>query len=276
MGDPLFLRELVCALIGFSLTSRTESGQHNLPAAVRYFPGDCRKHVGRLRCGRKPSCELGGDGGNRRGEDTAALVRLRRQPDRAVQVRSCAVKNRAVSNRNCVAARRGGEQRNENDQSVTQEAPRGASAVNSIRSAWVDESAREGRSRSRRANPAGRRAIPGHPADGWRQNGRQSGCPNQGDPPVLGVVKDQQSAQPAGGSQSVRSSEEAGNDRGAKGTQEGGSNTNGKSETDRRECRKAGPRRSRPGVNNRRGDDHPNGWCLGTRRRAAPLSQETH
>lgn len=211
-----------------------------------------------------------------RGEDTAALVRLRRQPDRAVQVRSCAVKNRAVSNRNCVAARRGGEQRNENDQSVTQEAPRGASAVNSIRSAWVDESAREGRSRSRRANPAGRRAIPGHPADGWRQNGRQSGCPNQGDPPVLGVVKDQQSAQPAGGSQSVRSSEEAGNDRGAKGTQEGGSNTNGKSETDRRECRKAGPRRSRPGVNNRRGDDHPNGWCLGTRRRAAPLSQETH
>lgn len=208
--------------------------------------------------------------------DTAALVRLRRQPDRAVQVRSCAVKNRAVSNRNCVAARRGGEQRNENDQSVTQEAPRGASAVNSIRSAWVDESAREGRSRSRRANPAGRRAIPGHPADGWRQNGRQSGCPNQGDPPVLGVVKDQQSAQPAGGSQSVRSSEEAGNDRGAKGTQEGGSNTNGKSETDRRECRKAGPRRSRPGVNNRRGDDHPNGWCLGTRRRAAPLSQETH
>ena len=204
------------------------------------------------------------------------LVRLRRQPDRAVQVRSCAVRNRAVSNRNCVAARRGGEQRNENDQSVTQEAPRGASAVNSIRSAWVDESAREGRSRSRRANPAGRRAIPGHPADGWRQNGRQSGCPNQGDPPVLGVVKDQQSAQPAGGSQSVRSSEEAGNDRGAKGTQEGGSNTNGKSETDRRECRKAGPRRSRPGVNNRRGDDHPNGWCLGTRRRAAPLSQETH
>ncbi len=57
--------------------------------------------------------------------DSAALVRLRRQPDRAVQVRSCAVKNRAVSNRNCVAARRGGEQRNENDQSVTQEAPCG-------------------------------------------------------------------------------------------------------------------------------------------------------
>ena len=49
-----------------------------------------------------------------------ALVRLRRQEDKAVEVRSCAVKNRAVSNRNCVAAMRGGEQRNENDQSVTQ------------------------------------------------------------------------------------------------------------------------------------------------------------
>lgn len=49
-----------------------------------------------------------------------ALVRLRRQEDGAVEVRSCAVKNRAVSNRNCVAAMRGGEQRNENDQSVTQ------------------------------------------------------------------------------------------------------------------------------------------------------------
>ena len=48
------------------------------------------------------------------------LVRLRGREDRAVQVRSCAVKNRAVSNRNCVAAMRGGEQRNENDQSVTE------------------------------------------------------------------------------------------------------------------------------------------------------------
>ena len=49
-----------------------------------------------------------------------ALVRLRRQEDKAVEVRFCAVKNRAVSDRNCVAAMRGGEQRNENDQSVTQ------------------------------------------------------------------------------------------------------------------------------------------------------------
>ena len=39
---------------------------------------------------------------------------------RAVRVRLCAVKNRVASNRNCVVATRGGEQRNENDQSVTQ------------------------------------------------------------------------------------------------------------------------------------------------------------
>ena len=37
-----------------------------------------------------------------------------------MQVRSCAAKSRAVSNRNCGGAIRGGEQRNENDQSVTQ------------------------------------------------------------------------------------------------------------------------------------------------------------
>ena len=47
-------------------------------------------------------------------------MRLRRPEDRAVQVRFSAVKNRAVSNRNCVAAMRGGEQRGENDQSLTQ------------------------------------------------------------------------------------------------------------------------------------------------------------
>ena len=54
-----------------------------------------------------------------------AVVRLRRQEDGAVEVRSCAAKSRAVSNRNCVAARRGGEQRNENDQSVTQTVRKG-------------------------------------------------------------------------------------------------------------------------------------------------------
>ena len=49
----------------------------------------------------------------------SALVRLSRQEDRTVEVRFCAVKNRAVSNRNCVPAMRRGEQREENDQSVT-------------------------------------------------------------------------------------------------------------------------------------------------------------
>ncbi len=39
--------------------------------------------------------------------------------NRAVEVRLGAVKSRAVSNLNCVVATRGGEQRNENDQSVT-------------------------------------------------------------------------------------------------------------------------------------------------------------
>ena len=53
---------------------------------------------------------------------------------------------------------------------------------------------------------------------------------NQGDPPVLEGSLGQQSANLAGGSQSVRSSEEAGNDRGAKGTQEGGSAPESKTE----------------------------------------------
>src|SRR5712664_1534103 len=52
-----------------------------------------------------------------------ALVRLRRRWVGAVEVRSHAVKNRVVSNRNCVAATRGGEQWNENDQSVTNVLP---------------------------------------------------------------------------------------------------------------------------------------------------------
>ena len=54
---------------------------------------------------------------------TGTLVRLGKRWDKAVQVRLCAVKNRAVSNRYCVVATRGGELRNENDQSVTQDGP---------------------------------------------------------------------------------------------------------------------------------------------------------
>ena len=48
-------------------------------------------------------------------------MRLRGRADRTVEVRFPAAKSRGVSNRNCVAARRGGEQRNENDQSETQD-----------------------------------------------------------------------------------------------------------------------------------------------------------
>ena len=76
---------------------------------------------------------------------TPALVRLRGRWARAVQVRFRAVKHRTVSNRNCVGVIRGGEQRNENDQSVTQASVVG-DAVNSIRSAWMGEPSSEGRS----------------------------------------------------------------------------------------------------------------------------------
>ena len=113
-------------------------------------------------------------------------VRLGGQWDRAVEVRFCAVKSRAVSNRNCVAAMRGGEQRNENDQSVTQVVPK--DSRRELDSVGVD-----GRVFERKTKPAkraigvsriaGNRAVPGRGTDGWRQNGRQSQCRNQGDPP---------------------------------------------------------------------------------------------
>ena len=54
--------------------------------------------------------------------------------------------------------------------------------MNSIRAAWLGESARERRSLSGREDPAGNRAIPGQRADGWRRNGWKSACNNQGDP----------------------------------------------------------------------------------------------
>ena len=81
------------------------------------------------------------------------LVRLRRRGDRAVEVRSCAVKNCAVSNRNCVAVMRGGEQRNENDQSVTQTARVG-------RRRELDSVGVDGRAFERKAKPVGAGANP--------------------------------------------------------------------------------------------------------------------
>ena len=54
-----------------------------------------------------------------------ALVRLRWRLVEVVKVRFHAVKSREVSNRNCVVATRGGEQWNENGQSVTTSAVKG-------------------------------------------------------------------------------------------------------------------------------------------------------
>ena len=85
----------------------------------------------------------------------AALVRLRGRWARAVEspLPCGEKKNRAVSNRNCVAVRRGGEQRNENDQSVTQ-----AARVGSRRE--LDSVGVDGRACERVAKPVGAGANP--------------------------------------------------------------------------------------------------------------------
>jgi hypothetical protein len=145
------------------------------------------------------------------------LVRLRRRGDRAVEVRSCAVKNRAVSNRNCVAARRGGEQRNENDQSVTQTTRMG-------RRRELDSVGVDGRAFELKAKPVGAGVNPlaagRSPVVAPMVGDGMAGSP----PAIIRETRRGQAAfmagkpeEPPGGSQSVRSSEEAGNDRGAKG-----------------------------------------------------------
>ena len=147
-----------------------------------------------------------------------------------MEVRSCAVKNCAVSNRNCAAARRGGEQRNENDQSVTQTARVG-------RRRELDSVGVDGRAFERKVKPVGAGVNP-------LAAGRSPvvapmvGDGMAGSPPAIiretrrgqAVLRAATPAEPPGGSQSVRSSEETGNDRGAKGTQEGGSATDRKTE----------------------------------------------
>jgi hypothetical protein len=104
-----------------------------------------------------------------------------------VRVRSLAAKSREVSNRNCVAVRRGGEQRNKNDQSVTQ-------TVREGRRRELDSVGVDGRACERKAKPV-KRAIGGEP--NRRTAGRSpdvalmvgdgmAGSPcdrNQGDPP---------------------------------------------------------------------------------------------
>jgi hypothetical protein len=66
----------------------------------------------------RPCARLGGKLPPRTAK-LAVPVRLRGCAPRTVQVRFPAAGSRGVSKRNCVAARRGGEQRNENEQSVT-------------------------------------------------------------------------------------------------------------------------------------------------------------
>src|SRR5205814_9704356 len=90
----------------------------------------------------------------------SALVRLRWCLVEAVKVRFCAVKSRAVSNHNCVVATRGGEQWNENGQSVTPSTGQ-VDKVNSIRSARMGEPASAVRSLSRRVKPSGIRSAVG-------------------------------------------------------------------------------------------------------------------
>ena len=134
-----------------------------------------------------------------------------------MEVRSCAVKNRAVSNRNCVAVMRGGEQRNENDQSVTQTARVG-------RRRELDSVGVDGRAFERKVKPVGAGANPlaagRSPVVALMVGDGMAGSP----PAIIRETRRGQAAfmaakpeEPPGGSQSVRSSQEAGNDRGAKG-----------------------------------------------------------
>ena len=108
----------------------------------------------------------------------SALVRLRGRRDRTVRVRSLAAESREVSNRNCVAERRGGEQRNENDQSVTQ-------TVSEGRRRELDSVGVDGRACEREAKPV-KRAIGGEP------NRRTAG----GSPAVAPMVGDGMAGSP--------------------------------------------------------------------------------
>jgi hypothetical protein len=118
---------------------------------------------------------------------------------------------------------RGGEQRNENDQSVTQD---GREAVRGE----LDSVGVDGRAFERLAKPVGAGVNPlaagRSPVVAPMVGDGMAGSP----PAIIRETRRGQAAfmakapeEPPGGSQSVRSSDETGNDRGAKGTQEGGS-----------------------------------------------------
>ena len=140
------------------------------------------------------------------------------------------MKRCAVTNHNCVAETRGGEQWNVNGQSVTLFVPRGGHRE-------LDSVGEDGRACERCAKPVAEGqplwhpkrgmeespAIFGHPADGWRQNGRKTRHRNQGDRlGNHGVHATQRPKNRPRRSQSTHSSDEASNDRGAKGVQEDG------------------------------------------------------
>ena len=138
-----------------------------------------------------------------------------------MEVRFYAVKNRVVSNRDCVAARRGGEQRNENDQSVTQTVRGdGHRELDSVgaggRVCWImTKPAKRALGGELKRRAAGRT-----PDDAPMVGDGMAGSPRaviretrRGQAVFMAVW----SEEPPAGSQSVRSSGEAGNDRGAKG-----------------------------------------------------------
>ena len=144
-------------------------------------------------------------------------MRLRWRLVEVVKVRFHAVKNREVSNRNCVVETRGGEQRNENGQSVTTSVVMGGQGE-------LDSVGDGGRANERMAKPvaegktlwhgeSGLEQSPAtfpHGADGWRQNGRKPKRRNQGDQTGSHGVQawgTKPKSRP-GWSQSVRSSEE--------------------------------------------------------------------
>jgi hypothetical protein len=154
-----------------------------------------------------------------------------------VEVRSCAVKSRAVSNRNCVGVIRGGEQRNENNQSVTQVALMGGRRE-------LDSVGVAGRACERKAKPVSAGLNP-------RAAGRSPvGALMVGDGMAgssLAVIRETRRGQavfmarwpeePPDGSQSVRSSDEAGNDRGAKGRRKVAAQGTGTAPPNRRQWR---------------------------------------
>jgi hypothetical protein len=129
-----------------SATGGLESPRNGRQECLRYgrrrVPGGLTRHS--QRSGGLNGFSAGRDATALRQAERLPLVRLRGRVDRTVGVRFCAVKSRAVSNRNCVAAMRGGEQRGENDQSITSLDE--LRQVNSIRSARLGEPVSERRS----------------------------------------------------------------------------------------------------------------------------------